>query len=112
MRYEFYNYLNSYGTDNMIFYDIFKVKWSDFVFNSGYNTHYITDAESDRPDLISSLYYNSPFLIDVILLINGVYDILELKRGTMLKIPTLTDLENFKQKQLLPYIQQNSNELS
>ena len=112
MRYEYFKFINTYGNEGINLYDIFKVKWSDFNFPSGYTTHYITDAESDRPDLISSLYYNSPFLIDVVLLVNGVYDFMELKRGAVLKIPTLTDLNSFKQKQLLPFREQYNNELS
>lgn len=112
MRYEYYKFSNSYGTDNVNLYDIFNIKWNDFDFSSGYATHYVTDLESSRPDLISSLYYNTPFFIDVLLLINGVYDFMELKKGTELKIPTVRDLNNFKQKQFLPYREQFNNELS
>jgi len=111
VRQQFYRLLKNYDKVNIALYDIFKVSWSDFYFPSGFTIHYVTDAESDRPYLISLRYYNSVEYIDFLLLVNQVSNFLELKKGTQLKIPALTDIEEFKVRQFIKFQDQVNNGL-
>lgn len=111
MRNDYYKFIKNYS-NNINLYDIFNIRWSDFNFPSGYILHYVSKSESDRPYLIASLYYNNPFLIDEIILVNKLSNFLELKVGTELKIPVLNDLQNFRQNQFVPFENQFKNELS
>lgn len=112
MRLNYYKFLKSYDDKNIQLYDLFNINWSDFNFPSGYTSHYVTKAESDRPYLIASLYYNDPFLIEDIILVNRLSNFLELKVGSEIKIPVLRDLEAFRQSQFVSFESQFKNELS
>jgi len=112
MRLVYYKFLKNYEDKNIKLHNFFEVNWSDFSFPSGYTFHYVSKIESDKPYLIASLYFNDPFMIEEILLINKVPDFLQLKPGTQLKIPVLADLEEFRQKQFIPFESQFKNELS
>jgi hypothetical protein len=112
MRLHYYKVLKDYADKRIRLYDIFSITWSDFIFPSGYTYHIVTKAESDRPYLIASLYFNNPSMIEEILLVNKIPNFLELKSGTQLKIPVLSDLEEFRVKQFIPFESQFKNELS
>lgn len=112
MRLSYYKFLKSYDDKKIQLYDLFNVTWSNFNFPSGFTTHYVTKAESDRPYLIASLYYGDPFLIEDIILINKLSNFLELKVGSELKIPTLRDLQEFREIQFVNFESQFKNELS
>lgn len=112
LRQQFYRFLKNYDKVNINLFDIFRVKWTDFYFPSGFTIHYVTEAECDRPYLISTRYYNSVEYIDIILLVNQVTNFLELKKGTQLKIPVLSDIEEFKFRQFLRFQDQENNAIS
>lgn len=112
MRLNYYKFLKSYDDKKIQLYDFFNVNWSNFNFPSGFTTHYVTKAESDRPYLIATLYYNDPFLIEDIILVNKLSNFLELKVGSELKIPALTDLQDFREQQFVSFETQLKNELS
>jgi hypothetical protein len=111
MRNDYYKFIKTYS-NGINLYNIFNIKWSDFTFPSGYTLHYVSRPETDRPYLISVLYYNDPFYIDDIILVNQLSNFLELRVGVELKIPVLSDLQVFRQNQFLPFEAQFKNELS
>lgn len=99
MRYDFLRNTGSLqsATDNVPIerYDILNVRWQDFPFQNGYQNHTITKQETMRPWLISFKYYNSAFYEDVLFLINGVRDPLNLVVGQNLKVPPVSEIEAF-----------------
>ena len=86
--------------DNMKIYDIFSISWADFTFPNGYTNHAITADETQKPYLIIYREFGTTDYWDVLLLINGVDDILNLQAGDILKIPKQGDIETFIRGQL------------
>jgi hypothetical protein len=76
-------------------YDPSSIKWGDFKWINGFTKHYITKEELLRPYLISYRYYNTVEYENFILLVNNIEDPFEVVSGTLLKIPTLTDVKQF-----------------
>ena len=71
------------------------VDWSKFEFTNGYTPHVISEKEIYKPYLISILYYDDDVYEDVILLINNIASVFDLRPGAKLKIPDYKDLKDF-----------------
>jgi hypothetical protein len=82
-------------SDPEVIYDPMTVDFSKFIFTNGYYNHRLTKNEIMKPYLLSLQYYNSIEYEDIILLINNILDIWEVPVGTQIKIPKLTDLQQF-----------------
>lgn len=76
-------------------YDILNIKWKSFRFINGYKTHTITRPEMEKPWLIAFTEYGSADYEDLIYLINGIENPLDLVIGQTLKIPVLGDVKSF-----------------
>lgn len=81
--------------DNMNIYDIYSTDWTSFAYPNGYTNYSIKQDETQKPYLIAYRMFGSTNYWDVLLFINGVEDILNLKAGDILKIPKKGDIENF-----------------
>ena len=80
---------------NLNIYDTFSTNWSEFTFPNGYFNYKIKTEETQKPYLIMYRNFGTMSYWDVLLLINGVVDILDLKAGDIIKIPKQGDIENF-----------------
>jgi len=80
---------------NIILYDVFSTKWSDFTFPNGYTNYTIKKDETQKPYLIRYRNYKTMDYWDVLLLINGITDVFDLKAGDIIKLPKEGDIENF-----------------
>lgn len=91
--YDLIETLNQYS--NMKIYDIYSVRWTDFNFPNGYTKYSIKKDETQKPYLIAYRTLGTTNYWDVLLFINGVIDVLNLKAGDELKIPKKGDMETF-----------------
>lgn len=99
MRFDFLRKINTIFSPiddvGIDIYDTLNVRWQDFPFVNGYRTYTITNQDAKKPWLVA---YNNgiPYLYeDVLFLINGVRDQLNLVSGQVLKIPPLGDIQSF-----------------
>ena len=98
MREQVYDTLTTIDND-IIVYDPTSVIWTEFDYPNGYNSHTVTIHEVLKPYLISFLYYGTVIYEDILLLLNGIDDIFELRPGVKIKIPQIEDLKTFLNKQ-------------
>lgn len=94
IRYEVYTETEKDVLKNIQLFDLFSINWSSFVFKSFIN-YTITSVEAQKPWLIGVNHYNSESYTEPLLLINNVMNILDLKIGTILKVPPLDELRGF-----------------
>ena len=95
-RYTAYNLVETLTQySNMKIYDFYSVNWTDFNFPNGYVKYSIKKDETQKPYLIAYRNLGSTNYWDVLLYINGVIDVLDLKSGDELKIPKKGDIETF-----------------
>lgn len=92
-RYEYYTKLDT--VNDIEIYDIFSIKWDDFLWTDGYSVHEVSYDEVLHPELISLMYYGTDKYEDFIYLLNNIEDPLNLIPGTRLVIPSLVDIQNF-----------------
>jgi Skp family chaperone for outer membrane proteins len=97
MREQLQSILETINTE--ILYDPASVNWNDFEFRDVPTKHIIKDYEVKKPYYISYQYFNDTVYTDIIMLINKVDNIFDLKAGSILYIPSLTDLTDFVLKQ-------------
>lgn len=77
------------------FYDLSSIQWSNFKFEDGFTTYYLTKADVDRAWIPAFSFLGDPEFEDFIWLINGIVNPFDLLPGQMIKIPTLTEVERF-----------------
>jgi len=93
MREYIYDILDN--SNNITIYDPIDINWGNFVFKRGYYTHYVTQKDIERPDLLSYTYYGNVNYWDIILLINNIDNIFDVQPETILKIPHIQDIKDF-----------------
>ena len=103
-RYDHYNFLESIKTptEDIIYYDVFSPKWTEYNYTLNPVEHTLTASECDRFYLVSQLYYATVEYSDILFLINGLTDPFSLKPGIKLTIPVLDDIIIIKDKMLDP----------
>lgn len=81
--------------DNITITDPTSIDWSSFTFPSGYNEHTLDKSDIYTPYNLSFIWYGTTIYEDIILLLNEVDDVFSLSVGKKLRIPILTDLEEW-----------------
>lgn len=77
------------------FYDLASIQWSNFKFEDGYTPYYLTQTDVDRAWIPAFSFLGDPEFEDIIWLINGIVNPFELAPGQMLKIPNPSEVERF-----------------
>lgn len=93
-RYRIYKKLDIVEND-IDLSNILSIQWGSFTFPNGYRTHRLSQADIEKPWLISFLHYGTIVYEDFIWLVNNIVDPLELKPDTELKIPVEDDIKDF-----------------
>jgi hypothetical protein len=103
-HYDNYTFLENIPTQtkDIVYYDVFSPKWTDFPFVDDTLEHTLSVSECDRFYLVSQFYYGTVEYSSTLFLINGLTDPFSLKPGIKLIIPTLEDLVRLKNKMLNP----------
>lgn len=92
MRYDILERTNL--EEGVQFYDLSSVDWGKFKFNKVID--YTLDiSDVTKPWLISYKFYRNLDYEDILFLINGIENPLELSIGQVIKIPPIQDIENF-----------------
>jgi hypothetical protein len=76
-------------------YNPASINWNLFRWDSGYIKHYVTHDEIYKFYLVSIQYYGTREYMDYILRLNNVATEFDLFPGALIKIPILSDLQNF-----------------
>jgi hypothetical protein len=91
-----YKYLKQSSIVNDIqLYDLTGIDWSKFVFKRGVFKHTLTANEILKFYTVCQLYYGNLYNEDLIFLVNGISDPLELQVGQQILIPDERDITEF-----------------
>ena len=93
MREQFYNKILM--REGIEIFDYGSLNWSELKYKRDNAEHYVNSYESDRPYVIASFYYGDKNMWDIICIINGIKDPLNIPVGTKLIIPNYDDISDF-----------------
>ena len=82
-------------TGSVTIYDPNSIDWSTYNWSTGYYKHYVSEIDIIKFYNIPFYYYNNIEYEDIILLLNGIENAWDLYPGAMIKVPKLSELDNF-----------------
>jgi len=81
--------------DGVIVYDSQSIDWTTFDWTLGYQRHFITEPEILKGYILAYNFYNDVNYEAIIFLLNNISDPWDIIEGTEIRIPALSDVQNF-----------------
>ena len=81
--------------ENLELYDYLSMDWSTFIFKENVTNYMISKEDLKAPYRIAYHFYNNTDLQDIIFLLNNIGDILSTPEGTIIKIPSFSEIKDF-----------------
>ena len=82
-------------TDELLINNTNSIDWCKYEWTNGYLPHTITEAEIYRPYLLALKYFDDIEYEDIILILNNISNIFELRPGVQIRIPRVEDVDKF-----------------